>query len=173
MSTIASTAPTSWKWTLSTVDAVNLRLRFSQPFEAGDRPGADFAGQGGSAQQGDDVREMPPVRLSPGDVHVHPRSRHAAGTSPLRLEAIPGERQTFERLAQLLLRAGKGEQRRRRHVPGDPGEAIEVKEAAHSRLITDARTPAPNPLSMLTTATVGEQELSIPRSAATPPKAAP
>ena len=117
--------------------------------------------------------KMPRGGLPPGDVHVHPRSRHSPGRPPLHGEAVPGERHPFQRLAQRHLRAGKGEQRRRRHVPGDPGEAIEVKEAAHSRLITDAMTPAPNPLSMLTTATVGEQELSIPRSAATPPKAAP
>ena len=42
-----------------------------------------------------------------------------------------------------------------------------------SRLITEERTPAPKPLSMFTTATVGEHELSIPRRAETPPKLAP
>lgn len=36
-----------------------------------------------------------------------------------------------------------------------------------------ARQAAPNPLSMFTTPMRGEQELSIPRSAAIPPKDAP
>ena len=40
-------------------------------------------------------------------------------------------------------------------------------------LITAARYPAPYPLSMLTTAMPGEQLLSIPSSAANPPKLAP
>ena len=41
------------------------------------------------------------------------------------------------------------------------------------RLSIDAIRPAPNPLSMFTTATPAAQEFSIPSSAATPPKLAP
>jgi hypothetical protein len=37
----------------------------------------------------------------------------------------------------------------------------------------DATQAAPKPLSMFTTVTFDAQELSIPRSAATPPKLAP
>ena len=40
-------------------------------------------------------------------------------------------------------------------------------------LIMDARYPAPKPLSMLTTAVFGEQEFSMPNSAASPPNEAP
>src|SRR5438132_8491961 len=44
---------------------------------------------------------------------------------------------------------------------------------AQSRLIMLAIYPAPNPLSMFTTATLGEQLFIIPRSAARPRKLAP
>jgi len=50
---------------------------------------------------------------------------------------------------------------------------VDLGGDAYSRLITEERTPAPKPLSMLTTPTVGAQELSIPSRAATPPKLAP
>jgi hypothetical protein len=61
---------------------VDLRLRFSQPLEAGDRPGADFAGQGGGSQEADDVGKFPRRGLPPGDDHMHPRSGHSGGRSP-------------------------------------------------------------------------------------------
>ena len=43
---------------------------------------------------------------------------------------------------------------------------------SRTRLITLAATPAPNPLSMFTTVTPAAQELSMPSSAASPPKLA-
>jgi len=43
----------------------------------------------------------------------------------------------------------------------------------HSRLISDAIHAAPNPLSILTTETLGAQVFSMPSSAATPPSEAP
>ena len=45
--------------------------------------------------------------------------------------------------------------------------------AAALRATRAAKTPAPKPLSMLTTVTPGAQEFSIASSAATPPKDAP
>jgi hypothetical protein len=44
---------------------------------------------------------------------------------------------------------------------------------ARFRLSIEAIRPAPNPLSMFTTATPAAQVFSIPSSAATPPKLAP
>jgi hypothetical protein len=43
----------------------------------------------------------------------------------------------------------------------------------HRRLMQEATQAAPKPLSMLTTVTLEAHELSIPRSAAIPPKLAP
>ena len=53
---------------------------------------------------------------------------------------------------------------------------IVLPECCHhtaARTIIAAEYAAPNPLSMFTTETFGEQEFSIPSSAARPPKAAP
>jgi hypothetical protein len=44
---------------------------------------------------------------------------------------------------------------------------------SYKRLMQEATQAAPKPLSMLTTVTFEAQELSMPRSAATPPKLAP
>src|SRR3972149_1122921 len=90
---------------------------------------------------------------------------------------VPGHRRSDRifplELAMPRLQAASGEadepeilQRVRSGAP--PG-----RRGAYSRLITEEITPAPNPLSMFTTATVGAQEFSIPSSAATPPKPAP
>ena len=46
-------------------------------------------------------------------------------------------------------------------------------DVGHLRLIKLATNPAPNPLSIFTTVTFDAHELSIPSSAATPPKEAP
>lgn len=47
------------------------------------------------------------------------------------------------------------------------------RPGGQSRLMHEATQAAPKPLSMLTTATLEAQELSMPRSAAMPPKLAP
>ena len=45
--------------------------------------------------------------------------------------------------------------------------------SSYRRLMQEATQAAPKPLSMLTTVTLEPQELSMPSSAATPPKLAP
>ena len=47
------------------------------------------------------------------------------------------------------------------------------RRTRYNRLIIEAKYPAPNPLSIFTTAVLGEQEFNIPSNAATPPKDAP
>ncbi len=66
-------------------------------------------------------------------------------------------------------------QRSQGHVSGDADEAVDVQmtQVASSLLHMLAKTPAPNPLSILTTATPVEQVLSIPNREAKPPKEAP
>jgi len=49
----------------------------------------------------------------------------------------------------------------------------EITTPVYNRFITLARYPAPKPLSILTTQTLGEQLLSMPSSAARPRKLAP
>ena len=76
-------------------------------------------------------------------------------------------------------RIGAGvEQRAQQHVAGDAGHAVEVEDPAHppppaERAIRAAIVPAPNPSSMLTTATPAAQETSIDSSAVMPASAAP
>ena len=70
------------------------------------------------------------------------------------------------------------------HVAADSGEGVQIKDPFHangsfrlppaaSLLIMSAWQAAPNPLSIFTTLTPVAQELSMARSAVTPPKLAP
>jgi hypothetical protein len=51
--------------------------------------------------------------------------------------------------------------------------ALADEHLPHSRLMSEAMQAAPNPLSMFTTDTLGEQVFNMPSNAATPPKDAP
>src|SRR4029450_10145812 len=110
---------------------------------------------------------------------------------------VPGPR--LEPGTQLLGRPAGVQQRPQHHVPGHPGEAVEVGEghgwapfrgapgasgapgvpgppaAGRSRVarILAARAPAPNPVSMLTTPTPTAQGVRTASRAARPSKAAP
>ena len=69
------------------------------------------------------------------------------------------------------------EQRAQQHVAGSAGRGVDPDVvpviALDWRATRAAKTPAPYPLSMLTTVMPGAQELSIASSAATPPSEAP
>ena len=67
------------------------------------------------------------------------------------------------------------EQRAENHVAAGAGQAVEVGggHAETRRAMRVAWTPAPKPLSMLTTDTPGAQLVSMPRRAARPANAAP
>lgn len=76
------------------------------------------------------------------------------------------------------------DERRDRHVAGDTRRRLEMQmesgagagwhpHGSRFRFSIAARRPAPNPLSMLTTAMPAAHELSIDSSAATPPRLAP
>lgn len=81
--------------------------------------------------------------------------------------------QTFDASHPLDQRIVHHAKKRSPDPPANAARGFSAEGIAYNRLITEDRTPAPNPLSILTTPTVGAQELSIPRSAATPPKLAP
>ena len=79
-----------------------------------------------------------------------------------------------KRAQRLLDRRGVDaelEERAENHVAAGAADALEVEDLhtfSPSRLISAAVTPAPNPLSMFTTAIPGTQLLSIARRAVTP-----
>ena len=97
-------------------------------------------------------------------------------------EAPPGDRfglqanrldaEPVHRLLQDLEGDADVHQGAEQHVPACAGAA--VQPADHRRRATRAaKTPAPKPLSMLTTAIPGAHALSMASSAASPPKDAP
>ena len=102
-----------------------------------------------------------------------PVTRHGGG-----LERQSGQPERVQARAHVAgVRAGV-EQRGEQHVAGDAGDGVDVGEAAHApppaeRAIRAAIVPAPNPSSMLTTATPAAHEVSIASSAERPPNVAP
>ncbi len=112
--------------------------------------------------------DIEPAGGEPSGPRRRPMERHIGKSEPLR--QILDERYVTTRL-------GQGAQQ---HVARRPTCAIEKKDApAHgvfptpTRVIRCTNVAAPKPLSMFTTPIPVAHELSIPRSAATPPKLAP
>ena len=108
----------------------------------------------------------------------HMRARDPAFHGGLRLKAHPGNAQGIDSADEFrpLFFSEQFQQRRRQHVAGSTHPAVQI-DSPHSFvsiwLIMDARYPAPNPLSILTTETPLAQELSIERSAERPLNEAP
>ena len=103
-----------------------------------------------------------------------------AGLDEAALDAFvaefPGGRSSLRSSARRLGLVEAGvEQGAEDHVAAGAGLAVEVGggHAEARRAMRVAWTPAPKPLSMLTTETPGAQLVSMPRRAARPPKAAP
>ena len=123
---------------------------------------------------------MPGARLA-GPGHVEAASDEGAALATPEGDAQPAHAHRLDRALDDRGRDAGVDQRRHRHVPRDPRRRLEVQvqsasahvAGARFRLSIDAIRPAPNPLSMFTTATPAAQEFSIPSSAATPPKLAP
>ena len=94
---------------------------------------------------------------------------------------LDAERTEFERTQGLLDFARLDtelRQRRENHVAGSAAESLDPQRARHdagspTRLMNAAATPAPKPLSILTTVMPGTHELSIASRAANPWKLAP
>ena len=85
-----------------------------------------------------------------------------------------GDHRVHRGLHDREIRAGI-DQSPEQHVAGDPRGGVDpgVPAGSHGAAICAARWPAPYPLSMLTTATPGAQELSMVSRAASPSNAAP
>ena len=123
---------------------------------------------------------MPGARVA-GPGHLEAASDEGTARAASKGHAKPANAHGLDGALDDRGRNAGVDQRRHRHVPRDPRRRLEVEvqtAGAHGtgvrfRVSIDAIRPAPNPLSMFTTATPAAQELNIPRSAATPPKLAP
>ena len=175
MSAIASRAPTSWKCTSSGVvpwTAASATARRSRP----PGRGADRRVEGRRLEQRPDVGPGAVV-LGVGDARRGTWSRRGRRAGPSRCAAPPAPVRTAPTASCSTSSGHTGaEQRAEQHVAAgarrgvDPADRA-VTGGALCRATRAACTPAPNPLSMLTTVTPGAQELSIASRAASPPSA--
>ena len=114
---------------------------------------------------------------------LHARARNAAGSAFFRIDSQPrnaGAVHSVQKSAAIRQQLIK---RCHQHIAGSAHAAVQINQFHSSapcssaglsiRLMRFARNPAPKPLSMLTTQLPEAQELSIAKSAATPPKLAP
>ena len=153
---------------------MHVRLGLGQPLEH--RAGAlfDRVRQPAGADDPEDVAQAALHVLRA--LHLHEGPRGAEGPAPhgLNREREALERQRAQGGAQVVQGQPGVEQRPQDHVAADAARTVEVGRARHGvLLIMAASIPAPNPLSMLTTAMPLEQALSMASSAASPPKWAP
>ena len=155
-SPIASIAPTSWKctrsgsmpWILPSAMARRLNASWARCFAR--------VGEVGRVDQRADRRPVT-VRLlgRAGDGRGRRGDPVALGLAGLDLQ-VDG--------AQVDLRA-RVDQRAEEHVARDAADAVDVEDHSDCLAIRAAIVPAPNPSSMLTTATPAAQETSIAFSA--------
>ena len=173
--------------------AVEPSLHLGQRREGGQGPPGDPLGQPGLADQADDVGVGPHHHVVLG-AHHRPGGGDATPQHRLDLEGPAPEGQPLEQ-GQHLVEVGAGiEQAAERHVPGDPGEAVEpghrarpgppvdaparrrtsvtTCDAGHGSIRATAQA-APNPLSMPTTVMPAAHEACMASSAVTPSSAAP
>ncbi len=116
-----------------------------------------------------------------GAVHDESRARKRPAPPLLEAHLQPVHAHFRDGVAHHLGGNASVHQRRHRHVARDPGRRVEMHMQSAQSMLHDGRTrlsmeasrPAPNPLSMLTTATPVAQELSMVSKAATPPNEAP
>ena len=156
------------------VAPVDGGLGNGEPFEDADGESANVLGKICRLQQRPDV--------APGPVLGGVLYPHAAqdGREPIALHRDRRERDWFGsdcvdgRLEYVERNAGV-HQRTKQHVATGTGRGVDPDRhlGAALRATRAANTPAPYPLSMLTTVTPGAHELSIAKRAARPPKEAP
>ena len=175
-SPIASTAPTSWKWTSSgsmpwirpSAWASRRNASCARARALGKLRGVDLRADGAPVAVG----------LAGRAVDGGVRRRDAVADGALRRDAESLDPQAREAALDRPGVRAHVEQGAEQHVAGRAADAIEVEQPAHAppwaeRAIRAAMVPAPNPSSMFTTATPAAHEQSMARSALTPPNAAP
>src|ERR1035437_3340374 len=115
--------------------------------------------------------------LMGGHMHITPCAVHAPVADGSRFNLERFDQQTSQLALQVFATDAKIQKSRQNHIATGTAHAVEMEvlHAAGSptRLISAAATPAPKPLSILTTVIPGAQELSIASRAARPLKLTP
>ena len=129
ISTIESTAPTSWKWTFANVHSMHLGLGLGQAVENLSGCFLYRVGQGAGNNHG-----VNPGIMTVGMVVMHRHVEFERGQmTPLGAACGEGigvgrKRQLGKFGLQVLQRYSQVEQRRHGHVAGNSGVAIEVED---------------------------------------------
>ena len=177
-SAIASRAPTSWKCT--SIGSLPCTAASATASRSKTRSARSRTGSASGASRSR-ARTSRQVRWS--DRVGRTSTWHRVAAKPPRDDGLhaQGDRLGADRVDRVLQdveRHAGTEQRAEEHVAArarrrvDPQRSV-MRRGAVWRATRAANTPAPYPLSMLTTVTPGAQELSIASSAAIPPKEAP
>ena len=153
-------------------DAVDVALGLG---EASERLVRACMGAGGEVGGVDELADGGPVAM---DVLVGGDDLDPGGADAVALRArvTMSTPSASQPVADGRLRGARVEQRAEEHVAGDARDRVDVEQPAHeaaARAMRLATVAAPNPSSMLTTATPGAQEESIDMSATCPPAATP
>src|SRR5439155_18471558 len=149
----------------------------------------------GADEVGHRPRHPRGVRRAVEGVDAQPSGSQAGPTDVLGPNGEPPGKRGLDGPADGLFRRTGVDQCREEHVAGGPTDDVDEGDAAHAgggggplvdpsrsegppprpdrRAISAATYPAPTPSSMSTHTTPGVHELSMPRSAARPPKLAP
>ena len=156
--------------------AVDGRLGDREAFEGRQGEGADRRVEGRRLEQRPDVGPGAVV-LGVGELDVAPGRREGAALDGLGAQRHRLRCDGADGVLQHGERDTGAEQRPEQHVAAGARRGVDPEGADHRgalcRATRAACTPAPYPLSMLTTVTPGAQELSIASRAATPPSEAP
>ena len=153
-------------------DAVDVALGLG---EAAERLVRACMGARGEVGGVDELADGGPVAM---DVLVGGDDLDPGGADAVALRARVDDvdAEASQPVADGRLRGARVEERAEEHVAGDARDGVDVEEPAHAaaaRAMRLATVAAPNPSSMLTTATPGAQEESIDMSATCPPAATP
>ena len=154
MSTIESSAPTSWRWTCSTGIWWMRRLRPRPAAGTARWPGrARSAPSDDRLDQRDDLRQrtvaVVRVRMARGRCSCvravalrldepELRGRHAGPQHAVRRESVARDHQAAERRLEFGQRQTGVEQRAEHHVARGAGEAIEVEDLGHGYRYPDS-----------------------------------
>ena len=169
------------------VDGASVETGFhlSQHSERGQRPGRHPFGQTRLFHHSDDVG-MGAHHDVVMDGHDGPARGDPAPQDRLDVEPPSAKRQALQQRHYLVQIGTSVDQAAKRHVPGDPGEAVEpghrastlnwvvgsCRQPTHGSIRASAHA-APKPLSMPTTVMPAAQEACMASSAVTPSSAAP
>ncbi len=156
------------------VTSVDRGLGNGQPFEDADRESADVLGEICRLEQRPDVAPGP-VLGGVLDLHAAQDGREAVALDRDWLERHGFGSDCVDGRLEHVERNAGADQCAEEHVATGTGRGVDPDRHLGAALLATraAKTPAPYPLSMLTTVTPGAHELSMANKAASPPNEAP